>query len=93
MGDFLYICWMKDLSGYIMSLVEDLNYPIEIERMEDGKYCIYIVWDLNYDISEFTISGMGFKYETNDVRLRLMKYLESKEYVIKTKYINFPKYT
>jgi len=83
---------MKDLSGYIMSLVEDLNYPIEIELMEDGTHCIYIVWDLKHDITEYAISGMGFKYETNHVRLRLMKYLESREYVIRTKYINFPKY-
>jgi hypothetical protein len=74
-----------------MSLIDDLNYPVEIELMEDGTYCIYIIWDLKHDMTEYAISGMGFKYETNHVRLRVMKYLGSVKYVIRTKYINYPK--
>jgi hypothetical protein len=82
---------MKDLSKYIETLIDEVNLPLEITLREDGVYRI----DVNVDLQGSWVL-YSIKYDRNNkdvkhIRIKLKKYLPQLEFVVKVKYINFPK--
>jgi len=90
MGDFLYICIMKDLTKYIESLLDEVKLPLEITLREDGVYRIDVTKDLKESWVLYKISYERNIDEVKDIRVQLKRYLPQLEFVAKVNYINYP---
>ena len=49
MGDFLYICKMKDLTEYIDLILQELNIPLTVSFMNETYFIVFNIKDLKYD--------------------------------------------
>ena len=82
---------MKDITDYILFLVEGCELPVDIKRQEGENYILTITKDLKgsyvlYDMA-MERSEPNIKYVRNQVK----KYLSGIKVEIKVEYINYPK--
>jgi hypothetical protein len=82
---------MKDLSKYIESLIDEVNLPLEITLREDGVYRIDVNVDLQGSWVLYSINHDRNNKNVKHIRIQLKKYLPQLEFVVKVKYINYPK--
>jgi len=82
---------MKDLSEYIRTLIDEVNLPLEIRLQEDGVYNIVTTKDLKGSWVLYSISYERNNKDVKNIRVQLKKYLPQLEFVVKVKYINYPK--
>jgi len=82
---------MKDITDYILFLVEGCGLPVDIKRQEGENYILTITKDLkgSYVLYEMAMerSEPNIKYVRNQVK----KYLSGIKVEIKVEYINYPK--
>jgi hypothetical protein len=82
---------MKDITDYILFLVEGCGLPVDIKRQEGENYILTITKDLKgsgvlYEMA-MERSEPNIKYVRNQVK----KYLSGIKVEIKVEYINYPK--
>lgn len=82
---------MKDLSEYIRTLIDEVNLPLEIRLQEDGVYRIDVNVDLQGSWVLYSINYDRNNKDVKNIRVQLKKYLPQLEFVVKVKYINYPK--
>ena len=82
---------MKDLSKYISTLIDEVNLPLEITLREDGVYRIDVNVDLRGSWVLYKINHDRDNKDVRNIRVQLKKYLPQLEFVVKVKYINYPK--
>ena len=82
---------MKDLSKYIETLIDEFNLPLEIRLREDGVYRIDVNVDLKGSWVLYSINHDRNNKNVKHIRIQLKKYLPQLEFVVKVKYINYPK--
>lgn len=49
MGDFLYLCKMKDLTEYIDFILQELNIPLTVSFMNETYFIVFNIKDVRYD--------------------------------------------
>jgi hypothetical protein len=82
---------MKDLSEYIRTLIDEVNLPLEIRLREDGVYRIDVEVDLQGSWVLYSINHDRNNKNVKHIRIQLKKYLPQLDFVVKVKYINYPK--
>ena len=82
---------MKDLSKYIETLIDEFNLPLEIRLREDGVYRIDVEVDLQGSWVLYSINHDRNNKNVKHIRIQLKKYLPQLDFVVKVKYINYPK--
>ena len=82
---------MKDLSEYIRTLIDEVNLPLEIRLQEDGVYRIDVNVDLQGSWVLYSINYDRNNKDVKNIRVQLKKYLPQLDFVVKVKYINYPK--
>ena len=82
---------MKDLTKYIESLIDEVNLPLEITLREDGVYRIDVNVDLQGSWVLYSINHDRHNKNVKHIRIQLKKYLPQLDFVVKVKYINYPK--
>ena len=82
---------MKDLSEYIRTLIDEVNLPLEIRLREDGVYIIDVKVDLQGSWVLYSINHDRNNKNVKHIRIQLKKYLPQLDFVVKVKYINYPK--
>jgi hypothetical protein len=82
---------MKDLSKYIETLIDEVNLPLEIRLQEDGVYRIDVNVDLQGSWVLYSINYDRNNKDVKHIRIQLKKYLPQLDFVVKVKYINYPK--
>ncbi len=82
---------MKDLSKYIRTLIDEVKVPSEIRLQEDGVYRIDVDVDLQGSWVLYSINYDRNNKDVKNIRIQLKKYLPQLEFVVKVKYINYPK--
>jgi hypothetical protein len=78
---------MKDITDYILFLVEGCELPVDIKRQEGENYILTITKDLKGSSVLYERSEPNIKYVRNQVK----KYLSGIKVEIKVEYINYPK--
>ena len=81
---------MKDLTKYILTLIDEVKIPLEIRLQEDGVYRIDVDVDLQGSWVLYRINYERDNKEVRNIRVQLKKYLPQLEFVVKVNYINYP---
>jgi hypothetical protein len=82
---------MKDITDYILFLVEGCELPVDIKRQEEGNYILTITKDLKGSIVLYEMAMERREENIKYVRNQVKKYLSGIKLEIKVEYINYPK--
>jgi hypothetical protein len=81
---------MKDLSEYILFIVEGCGIPVFVKLTKEGSYVVTVTKDLKYSSTLYKISISGVEPNIMYVRNQLKKYLSHLDIVVNMEYINYP---
>ena len=81
---------MKDLSQYILFLVEGCEVPVDVKLQEDGSYNIVITKDLKGSSVLYKMAIERSETNIKFVRNQLKKYLSSLNVNVFVVYLNYP---
>jgi hypothetical protein len=82
---------MKDITDYILFLVEGCGLPVDIKRQEGENYILTITKDLKGSIVLYEMAMERSEPNIKYVRNQVKKYLSGIKVEIKVEYINYPK--
>jgi len=82
---------MKDITDYILFLVEGCGLPVDIKRQEEENYILTITKDLKGSIVLYEMAMERREENIKYVRNQVKKYLSGIKVEIKVEYINYPK--
>lgn len=82
---------MKDITDYILFLVEGCELPVDIKRQEEENYILTITKDLKGSIVLYEMAMERREENIKYVRNQVKKYLSGIKVEIKVEYINYPK--
>jgi hypothetical protein len=82
---------MKDITDYILFLVEGCGLPVDIKRQEEGNYILTITKDLKGSSVLYEMAMERREENIKYVRNQVKKYLSGIKVEIKVEYINYPK--
>jgi hypothetical protein len=82
---------MKDITDYILFLVEGCGLPVDIKQQEEGKYILTITKDLKGSSVLYEMAMERSEPNIKYVRNQVKKYLSGIKVEIKVEYINYPK--
>jgi hypothetical protein len=82
---------MKDITDYILFLVEGCGLPVDIKRQEGENYILTITKDLKGSIVLYEMAMERREENIKYVRNQVKKYLSGIKVEIKVEYINYPK--
>ena len=80
---------MKDLSDYILFLVEGCELPVSVKLTKDGSYIVNITKDLKYSTVLFKIAFEG-EPKIRYVRIQIKIYLSHLDIIVNVEFINYP---
>ena len=81
---------MKDLSEYILFIVEGCGIPVFVRLTKEGSYVVTVTKDLKYSSTLYKMSISGVEPNIKYVRNQLKKYLSHLDIVVNMEYINYP---
>ncbi len=79
---------MKDLSEYILFLVEDCELPVSVKLTKEGSYIVTVTSDLQFSTVLYKIAFEGV--QTRYVRNQIKKYLSHLDIIVNVECINYP---
>jgi hypothetical protein len=79
---------MKDLSDYILFLVEDCELPLSVKLTKEGSYVVTVTNDLKFSTVLYKIAFEG--EQTRYVRNQIKKYLSHLDIIVNVEFINYP---
>jgi hypothetical protein len=82
---------MKDITDYILFLVEGCGLPVDIKRQEEENYILTITKDLKGSSVLYEMAMERSEPNIKYVRNQVKKYLSGIKVEIKVEYINYPK--
>jgi hypothetical protein len=82
---------MKDITDYILFLVEGCELPVDIKQQEEENYILTITKDLKGSIVLYEMAMERSEPNIKYVRNQVKKYLSGIKVEIKVEYINYPK--
>jgi hypothetical protein len=82
---------MKDITDYILFLVEGCGLPVDIKRQEGENYILTITKDLKGSCVLYEMAMERSEPNIKYVRNQVKKYLSGIKVEIKVEYINYPK--
>jgi hypothetical protein len=82
---------MKDITDYILFLVEGCELPVDIKRQEEENYILTITKDLKGSGVLYEMAVERREENIKYVRNQVKKYLSGIKVEIKVEYINYPK--
>jgi hypothetical protein len=82
---------MKDITDYILFLVEGCGLPVDIKRQEGENYILTITKDLKGSCVLYEMAMERREENIKYVRNQVKKYLSGIKVEIKVEYINYPK--
>ena len=82
---------MKDITDYILFLVEGCGLPVDIKRQEEENYILTIIKDLKGSSVLYEMAMERREANIKYVRNQVKKYLSGIKVEIKVEYINYPK--
>ena len=82
---------MKDITDYILFLVEGCGLPVDIKRQEGENYILTITKDLKGSCMLYEMAMERSEPNIKYVRNQVKKYLSGIKVEIKVVYINYPK--
>lgn len=82
---------MKDITDYILFLVEGCELPVDIKRQEGENYILTITKDLKGSSVLYEMAMERSEPNIKYVRNQVKKYLSGVKVEIKVEYINYPK--
>jgi hypothetical protein len=82
---------MKDITDYILFLVEGCGLPVDIKQQEGENYILTIKKDLKGSIVLYEMAMERSEPNIKYVRNQVKKYLSGIKVEIKVEYINYPK--
>jgi hypothetical protein len=82
---------MKDITDYILFLVEGCGLPVDIKRQEGENYILTITKDLKGSSVLYEMAMERSEPNIKYVRNQVKKYLSGIKVEIKVEYINYPK--
>jgi len=82
---------MKDITDYILFLVEGCELPVDIKQQEEENYILTITKDLKGSIVLYEMAMERREENIKYVRNQVKKYLSGIKVEIKVEYINYPK--
>jgi hypothetical protein len=82
---------MKDITDYILFLVEGCGLPVDIKRQEGENYILTITKDLKGSSVLYEMAMERREANIKYVRNQVKKYLSGIKVEIKVEYINYPK--
>jgi hypothetical protein len=82
---------MKDITDYILFLVEGCELPVDIKRQEGENYILTITKDLKGSCVLYEMAMERREENIKYVRNQVKKYLSGIKVEIKVEYINYPK--
>jgi hypothetical protein len=82
---------MKDITDYILFLVEGCGLPVDIKRQEEENYILTITKDLKGSSVLYEMAMERREANIKYVRNQVKKYLSGIKVEIKVEYINYPK--
>jgi hypothetical protein len=82
---------MKDITDYILFLVEGCGLPVDIKRQEGENYILIITKDLKGSSVLYEMAMERSEPNIKYVRNQVKKYLSGIKMEIKVEYINYPK--
>jgi hypothetical protein len=82
---------MKDITDYILFLVEGCGLPVDIKRQEGENYILTITKDLKGSSVLYEMAMERSEPNIKYVRNQVKKYLSGIKLEIKVEYINYPK--
>jgi hypothetical protein len=82
---------MKDITDYILFLVEGCGLPVDIKRQEGENYILTITKDLKGSCVLYEMAMERREENIKYVRNQVKKYLSGIKVEIKVVYINYPK--
>jgi hypothetical protein len=82
---------MKDITEYILFLVEGCGLPVDIKRQEEENYILTITKDLKGSSVLYEMAMERSEPNIKYVRNQVKKYLSGIKVEIKVEYINYPK--
>jgi hypothetical protein len=82
---------MKDITDYILFLVEGCGVPVDIKQQEEENYILTITKDLKGSSVLYEMAMERSEPNIKYVRNQVKKYLSGIKVEIKVEYINYPK--
>jgi len=82
---------MKDITEYILFLVEGCGLPVDIKQQEEENYILTITKDLKGSSVLYEMAMERREENIKYVRNQVKKYLSGIKVEIKVEYINYPK--
>jgi len=82
---------MKDITDYILFLVEGCGLPVDIKQQEEENYILTITKDLKGSSVLYEMAMERREENIKYVRNQVKKYLSGIKVEIKVEYINYPK--
>ncbi len=82
---------MKDITDYILFLVEGCGLPVDIKLQEGENYILTITKDLKGSSVLYEMAMERREANIKYVRNQVKKYLSGIKVEIKVEYINYPK--
>jgi hypothetical protein len=82
---------MKDITDYILFLVEGCGLPVDIKQQEGENYILTITKDLKGSSVLYEMAMERSEPNIKYVRNQVKKYLSGIKVEIKVEYINYPK--
>ena len=82
---------MKDITDYILFLVEGCGLPVDIKQQEGENYILTITKDLKGSSVLYEMAMERREENIKYVRNQVKKYLSGIKVEIKVEYINYPK--
>jgi hypothetical protein len=82
---------MKDITEYILFLVEGCGLPVDIKQQEGENYILTITKDLKGSSVLYEMAMERREENIKYVRNQVKKYLSGIKVEIKVEYINYPK--
>ena len=82
---------MKDITDYILFLVEGCGLPVDIKQQEGENYILTITKDLKGSCMLYEMAMERSEPNIKYVRNQVKKYLSGIKVEIKVEYINYPK--
>ena len=82
---------MKDITDYILFLVEGCGLPVDIKQQEGENYILTITKDLKGSCVLYEMAMERREENIKYVRNQVKKYLSGIKVEIKVEYINYPK--
>jgi hypothetical protein len=79
---------MKDLSDYILFLVEDCELPVSVKLTKEGSYVVTVTNDLKFSTVLYKMAFEGV--QTRYVRNQIKKYLSHLDIIVNVEFINYP---